>query len=253
MGVLTTGGVAVLLMLTRWWRAGRPMLIDYVGLGIVYLYARLWHRWSARGPRLPASGPALLLANHTCSADPAFLQAGCPRPLSFVIAREYYGLPVLRRLLAYIGCVPVTRNGRDATGVRVALRRLAEGRMLCIFPEGGLNHAGRRGLRRGKAGVALLALRSRVPVYPALIVGGPQTSSLPRAWLLPSRVQVVYGEPVDLSEYYDRPIDRKLLEEVTHTLMGRVAALEPQAHPLPGVSLRVPTTRRTSWASHQPN
>jgi 1-acyl-sn-glycerol-3-phosphate acyltransferase len=225
MGALTVGGVAVLVLLARWWRAGHPKLIDYLGLGVVYLYARLWHRWSKRGSQVPASGPAILLANHTCSADPAFLQAGCARPLSFVIAQEYYHVPLLRRLLAYIGCVPVARNGRDATGVRVALRRLAEGRMLCIFPEGGLSHAERRILRPGKAGVALLALRSQAPVYPALIVGGPRTSSLPRAWLRPSRVQVVYGPRVDLSAYYGLPIDRKLLEEVTQTLMKRVALL----------------------------
>ncbi|HZU35336.1 MAG TPA: lysophospholipid acyltransferase family protein [Gemmataceae bacterium] len=234
MGPLTVSGVAFLVLLARWWQAGRPIIIDYLGMGVVYLYARIWHRWSTRGQRLPASGPAILLSNHTCSADPAFLQAGCPRPLSFVIAREYYHLPLLQGLLSYIGCVPVARNGRDATGVRLALRRLAEGRMLCIFPEGGLSQAGRRGLRPGKAGVALLALRSRAPVYPALIVGGPQTSSLVRAWLLPSRVQVIYGPPVNLSEYYDRPIDRKLLEEVTQTVMQRVASLvEPCRQPTP--------------------
>lgn len=225
MGAITVAGVAILILLARWWRAGRPKLVDYLGLGVVYLYARVWHRWSAHGEGGPSSGPAILLANHTCSADPAFLQAGFSRPLSFVIAQEYYHIPLLRRLLSYIGCVPVARNGRDATGVRVALRRLSEGRMLCIFPEGGLTHAERRSLRPAKAGVALLALRSQAPVYPALIVGGPRTSSLPRAWLRPSRVQVIYGPSVDLSAYYGLPINRKLLDEVTRALMRRLGNL----------------------------
>jgi 1-acyl-sn-glycerol-3-phosphate acyltransferase len=226
MGVLAACAVVVAVMLWRWRRSGQ-VLVHYLGLGLVYLYARLWHRWSANGPaRVPAGGPAILVSNHTCSADPAFLTAGCRRPLSFVIAREYYNIGLLRPLFDYIGCVPVARNGRDAVGVRVALRRLDEGRILCIFPEGGLSHAGRRGIRPGKAGVALLALRSRVPVYPALITGGPQTTSLLRAWLGPSRVRVTFGPPVDLSPYYGRPIDRKLLEEVTATLMHRIAALE---------------------------
>src|SRR6202022_2482438 len=135
--------------------------------------------------RLPATGPAILVANHTCSADPAFLTAGCRRVLSFMIAREDYNIRLLRPLLDYIGCVPVARNGRDAAGVRNALRRLDRGCVLCIFPEGGLSNAGRKRVRSGKAGVALLALRSRAPVFPALISGGPQTSSIPRAWLLP--------------------------------------------------------------------
>ncbi len=251
MGVLATIGAAIGVVLTHWWRARRPKLIDYLGLGVVYLYVRIWHRWSARGPQLPAAGSGIVVANHSCSADPAFLQAGCPRPMSYVIAQEYYHIPLLRRLLVYIGCVPVARNGRDATGVRVALRRLAEGRLLCIFPEGGLSHAGRPGFRRGKAGAALLALRSRTPVYPALIVDGPRTRSLTRAWLWPSRVRVIYGEPIDLSPYYDRPIDRSLLEEVTHLFMRRIAWLgkpeqgykenSPPAHPAAAVS---PSRRR---------
>jgi len=226
MGILAACAVVAAVILWQWRRSGQ-VLVHYLGLGLVYLYARLWHRWSANGPaRVPARGPAILVSNHTCSADPAFLTAGCARPLSFVIAREYYNIGLLRPLFDYIGCVPVARNGRDAVGVRVALRRLEEGRVLCIFPEGGLSHAGRRGIRPGKAGVALLALRSRVPVFPALISGGPQTTSLLRAWLGSSRVRVTFGPAVDLSPYYDRPIDRKLLEEVTGMLMHRVAELD---------------------------
>src|SRR5262249_47287103 len=120
------------------------LLVHYLGLGVVRGYSRLWHRWSSNGPApLPATGPAILLANHTCSADPAFLTTGCHRLLSFLIAREFYTLPLLQPLLDYIHCVPVNRKGGDPIAVRIALRRLREGRVLCIFPEGGLSNAGR--------------------------------------------------------------------------------------------------------------
>ena len=201
----------------------------FLGLGLVYLYARLWHGWTGTPPApLPRTGPALLVANHTCSADPAFVTAGCRRLPSFILAGEYYGNRLLDLLFDYLRCVPVARNGRDVAGARASLRRLLEGCLLVVFPEGGLSHVGRGQPGSVKAGAAWLALRSRAPVYPALIRGGPQTSDSLRSWLRPSRVRVTFGDAVDLSDYYGLPINRKLLEEVTQVLMDRIAALAPK-------------------------
>lgn len=230
MWALLVAGVTAAVLLARGWRSGKK-LIEYHGIGFWYLYARLWHRWASdKEAPLPATGPAILVSNHTCSADPSFLTAGCGRVLSFLVAREYYHIPLVRSLLEYMRCVPVARTGRDAASVRAALRCLQDGRVVCIFPEGGLNNAGKRtALRSGKAGVALIALRSRAPVYPALITDGPQTSNILRAWLCPSRVRVTFGPPLDLSPYLGRPIDRWLIEEVSRFIMRQVAALEPRA------------------------
>lgn len=220
--------LTAVVLLVRWRRSGLPFG-HYFGLQAVRLYVRLWHgmSWNAPAP-VPDKGPAILIANHTCSADPAFLQAGCTCPLGFLIAKEYYdSLPWARGVLDYIGTVPVARNGRDVSTIRLALKRLSEGRVLAIFPEGGLSAAGSGRMRPGKGGAALLALRSRAPVYPAFIGRGPQHCNVPRAWLLPSRATLTFGPAVDLSAYHDRPIDRKLIEEVTALLMQRIAELDP--------------------------
>jgi 1-acyl-sn-glycerol-3-phosphate acyltransferase len=218
--------VAVLLW-RRWRRSGRPML-EALGLDVAHLYACLWFRWSGEPSPLPAKGPAILVANHTCSADPAFLLANAPRLFGFLTSREHYHVhPLIRRLLDYLGCVPVTRDGRDCTAARGALRRLLAGQIICIFPEGNLSGVARGRLRASRHGAAYLALRSRAPIYPAYIAGGPRTHQLLRAWLWPQgkAVHVRYGPRIDLSAYYDRPYDRRLLEEVTNLLMARVMAL----------------------------
>lgn len=223
-------GAAVLAGWLVWWRRSGEELGPFVGLRVVVLFGRLWHGVrSNRPPPFPERAPAILVANHTCSADPAFLTTACRRPLSFLVAGEYYKIATLNRLFDYIGCVPVARNGRDAVAVRLALRRLHEKRVLVIFPEGGLSNAGRTRLRRGKGGAAFLALRSRVPVHPVLIAGGPETSDLLRSWVRPSRVRLVVGEAVDLTAFYDRPLDRRLIEEVTRLLMARIAALRARS------------------------
>jgi 4a-hydroxytetrahydrobiopterin dehydratase len=160
-----------------------------------------------------------------------FLLSWSNRLLSFVVAREHFRLSAITHgILTWLRCVPVTRGGQDACAARTALRRLREDCVLCIFPEGNLSGVARNHLRPGRAGVALLALRSRVPVFPVYIAGGPRTIKLLRSWLFPSPepVQVVYGPRVDLSAYYGHPINRKTLEEVTAYIMRHVAALDPQ-------------------------
>jgi 1-acyl-sn-glycerol-3-phosphate acyltransferase len=226
--------VVVVVILVAWWRwrrSGEPAFV-FVGSGLLQGYASLWHRMSTNGPApLPRRGPAIIIANHTCSADAAFLSAACRRPLSFLVAREYYKIKVLRPLFRVLACVPVARSGGDAGAVRVALKRLEQGCVLCVFPEGGLSNAGRQRPRRGKAGAALLALTSRAPVFPVLIVGGPQTPKIQRSWLRPSgrKTQVIFGAAIDVSAYLGRPRDRKLLEEVTALFMERIASLH---HPV---------------------
>jgi 1-acyl-sn-glycerol-3-phosphate acyltransferase len=215
------GGVA-------WRRSGRS-LDEFAFLALMRSYSRVVHRCSFVGTEnIPARGPFLLMANHTCSADPALLLAACRRYIGFMLAEEYYAwIPVVHLLFRRMECVPVRRDGRDLRAVRCALALLSKGHVLGIFPEGGLSNAGRGGARRGKAGAAFLALRSGAPVIPAMIHGGPQTDDIFIAWLwpFPSRIRVVFGPPIDLSAYRGRRIDRKLIEEVMTVLTANLHAL----------------------------
>jgi 1-acyl-sn-glycerol-3-phosphate acyltransferase len=180
-----------------------------------------------------------VIANHPSHADPAFLTAGCRRWIHFLQAREYYDVFLLRRLFRLWGCIPVTRGGRDKHAIREALERLRQGAVVGLFPEGDLTPAGADRLRQGHPGTALLALRGRVPVFPAFIVGGPQTRGVVADWVCRARgVRVRFGPPIDLSAYYGRPLAHALLREVTDLFMRRIADLEPRAPALPGLDSR---------------
>jgi 1-acyl-sn-glycerol-3-phosphate acyltransferase len=230
MWAMAIAALTVLALLIAWWRSGRTA-IDFFGMGFLHMYVRLWHRYAGRRPTtVPPSGPVLLVANHSSSSDPTLISHGSPRLPGYMIAKEYYDIGLARPLLAYQRCVPTTRNGNDVAATRQALRQLSEGGVIAIFPEGNLSQAGRRGLRRGKPGAAYLALKSRASVVPVHIRGGPMTSKVVPAWLLPSRkgAKVTFGPPVNLAPYYDRPIDRQLLEEVTDLLMRRIEDLDPR-------------------------
>ena len=226
---LVTYLLIAVVILVNWRRSGRSFG-SFIGLGTVRLYARLWHGCVINAPvATPATGPAILVANHTSSSDGTFLQVGSVRGLTFLFAREFYDdLPLLRWVWHTTGCVPVERDGSDIRAVRLALRRLEEGRVVVLFPEGNLSGAGTGKLRTARAGAAWLALRSRAPVFPGFVSGGPQGPDVGPAWFWPSRVRVTYGPALDLSPFYGRPINRRLLEEVTAFLMAAIAATDPK-------------------------
>jgi 1-acyl-sn-glycerol-3-phosphate acyltransferase len=212
------------------WRQTGLRPFDWLTLRTMRGFARVWHRSDSNGPApLPATGPAIIVANHPTHADPCFLLAASPRPMHFLHAQEYCNVPILRHLFRWIGCIPVARNGHDLVVFRTALDCLASGEILCIFPEGDISPAG-GGFRRPKRGAAFLALESRVPVIPARISGTAPVRGIAADWLVPSHgVHVAFGGPIDLSPYYHQPIRSRLLTEVSKVLMKRIAELPPAA------------------------
>ena len=101
------------------------------------IFTRGYHHLTVLSPcRLPERGGGIIICNHTSGLDPHLIQACCPRLITWMMAREYYELPVLRTLLDQLGVIPVTRSGRDMAAMRAAMRALENGQLLGIFPEG---------------------------------------------------------------------------------------------------------------------
>jgi 1-acyl-sn-glycerol-3-phosphate acyltransferase len=119
---------------------------------------------------LPSGGPCLVAANHHNYLDGIVLAAALPRPISFlVMPRVWHATPLHPLLHRHIGSIRLDLTRPDVGAVRRALAALAKGRIVGIFPEGPFSVRGQ--LEPGLHGVALLALRSGVPVLPAGIRG----------------------------------------------------------------------------------
>lgn len=207
------------------------------------VYCALWHQLRFEGwAPLPESGPAILIANHTCGIDHMLLQAASARLLGFMVAREYYESRWLYWICSYVGCIPVNRNGRDVAAIRSALRALAQGRVLPIFPEGRIVPASGRRLGEMRPGVAYIAIRAGVPVVPAFIIGTPATDEILESLATPSRASVLFGDPIDLSDLpadvagdkavhaeVNRRFERALLELQARALAAEDGARESLA------------------------
>jgi 1-acyl-sn-glycerol-3-phosphate acyltransferase len=200
----------------------------YFGFRPLWLFSKLWHGVRPRGrDPLPPTGPAILISNHTSTVDPAFLQSATRRIISFLMAREYYNIKLLRPLFNLNNPILVNRTGRDTAAMKATLRALGEGRVVGIFPEGGI-HLDADSIGKAKPGTAMLALLTRVPVIPAFIERRPHTNNLWIGVTRPANAQVFFGPPIDLSRFYDREHDNSALEEVTRLLMDSIDRLRPR-------------------------
>jgi 1-acyl-sn-glycerol-3-phosphate acyltransferase len=161
------------------------------------VYCRLMFRvGSSAVPPLPPFGPALLVSDHTSLTDPLVLFATAGRPIRFLMAREFYDVPVLNRVFRLYGCIPISRGRFEVRPVRAMLRALSQGDVVGVFPEGGID---RHRKEEGYEGIGFVALKSGASVVPVSIAWDrPRPSHLLRAMLTPARATVRYGSPLRL-------------------------------------------------------
>jgi 1-acyl-sn-glycerol-3-phosphate acyltransferase len=154
-----------------------------------FLYTH-WFRVSVEGAEHVPAGGALLVANHAGALPidgPVLKEVlrrtrpDLPGPRWLVEDQVFYS-PLLGTLLNRLGAVRASPEN--------ATRLLAEGRPVCVFPEGiqGISKPFReryRLKRFGRGGFVKLALRTGAPILPVAIVGGEE--SLPLLAKLPAR------------------------------------------------------------------
>lgn len=188
---------------------------------VLHFYLRGLHRITIANPcPIPPRGPAIVVCNHISGIDPVVLQSACFRLITWMMAREYYEQPLGRWFFKRIDAIPVDRSGRDLAATRAALRALEAGRLLGIFPEGHISPT--RDLQPFQTGVALVAIKGGVPVYPAFIEGSTRDLEMMDAFLYPQQINVNFGPPVafDRSDH-----SRAGIEAATAAIRDAVAAL----------------------------
>lgn len=191
-------------------------------------YARIYHRVNVLAPqRLPKHGPAILICNHVSGLDPMLIQSVCPRLIVWMMAREYYEIRGLKTIFKTIEAIPVDRAGRDLAATRAALRALEAGRILGVFPEGKIEKS--RQLLPFQTGVALMALKAKVPVYPAYLDGTQRGRPMSQAFLYPNVASLAFGPVV---EYLGGSTSKEVLQAVTERYaeaVGRLKSLMERA------------------------
>ena len=182
--------------------------------------------WPAPGAAEPA-GAAVLVANHISHFDPLYLGFAFKRVIDWMTTAEFYTNPLTGAWLRAVNTFPVDRSRPDRRALRVGVERLRAGRMVGMFPEGGIR-AGTSSMLEGtapKSGATALARLAGAPIIPCIVLGTDRLYAK-RSWRPgPPRtpIWVTVGAPFSVTGLKSDEADARMADTVRDLYAATIA------------------------------
>lgn len=149
-------------------------LPEFVLRFVIYLLSHSMYRVKSTGlEQIPQEGPAVLVANHVSYVDALLIAGAVRRPVRFVMYKDIYDLPGANWLFRAAKTIPICGKQQDEAIYEAAFaaikRELADGNLICIFPEGRLTKDGE--IDSFRPGIERIISESAVPVVPMALQG----------------------------------------------------------------------------------
>ena len=228
LGVTVPGIYAVLAVMNLAIAAFLFMLLpEFVARFVAWVSTRLLYRLHVSGrTRVPQTGAVILVANHVSFVDALLIGGAVSRPVRFVMYFRIFNIPFLRLLFAGARAIPIAGHREDPALLSAAYDQidaaLADGQVVCVFPEGAITRDG--ALAPFRPGIERILERRAVPVIPVGLVGlwgswfsragGGALRKWPRRFRAP--VEIRFGKPVPADDANCERLQRAvadLLEE----------------------------------------
>ncbi len=174
---------------------------------------------------IPDEGPAVIVCNHVSFMDPIILGGSIRRPMRFVMYYKIFDIPLLNFFFRTAKAIPIAAAHEDEQLMNDAFAtidaELADGNLVCIFPEGGITVDGE--IQQFRPGIEKIIARRAVPVIPVALgrLWGSWFSRNQRGGIrkIPGRlfakVPVTIGAAIPASE-----VSAAKLELLVRTLRG---------------------------------
>lgn len=172
---------------------------------------------------LPEEGPAVLVCNHVSFMDALLLMANLRRPARFVMYYKIFNTPLLSFVFRTAKAIPIAGHKENPEVLQQAWdaidAALADGELVCIFPEGGLTSDGE--IATFRPGVEQILARRPVPVIPMALRGlwgsvwSRRDSMLHRSRLprrFRARVELVVDMPVPAQQATAASLEARVRE-----------------------------------------
>ncbi|TDJ39692.1 MAG: MFS transporter [Gammaproteobacteria bacterium] len=120
---------------------------------------------------IPDEGPAVIVCNHVSYMDPIILGGSIRRPMRFVMYYKIFDIPLLNVFFRAAKAIPIAAAHEDEQLMNDAFAtidaELADGNLVCIFPEGGITGDGE--VQQFRPGIEKIIERRAVPVIPVAL------------------------------------------------------------------------------------
>src|SRR5213083_2559916 len=172
-------------------------------------------------------GGFLLASNHISHFDPPMISSVLRRKIDWMAMAEFFPVPGLGHFLRAVDALPAARERADRKTIRSAIERLKDGRIVGVFPEGGIRD-GAQSLLEGapvRAGASILAHMAGVPIVPCVILGSDRLYAK-RSWLPLRRTPVLIGFEKAISHFpeLEKSAARERIEQELTAAFHRIYA-----------------------------
>jgi 1-acyl-sn-glycerol-3-phosphate acyltransferase len=214
---------------------------------------------------VPPQGPLIVIANHFSWFDAPLLTLYLPFQPAFLIASESQRFWFVRLFMRAFHGIPIWRGRVDREALTTALSTLRAGKVVAMFPEGGIDPRFAERRARGETigqstygfvsrddaqltypqpGTAFLALQSQARILPVALLGTEKILSnilRLRRTDVTVRIGQAFGPLTVESELLgtDR---RQRLNRLAELIMHRIAALFPPENRGPYRNVKLETT-----------
>jgi len=206
---------------------------------VLVLFTHSLYRLTILGrEHMPQEGGALLVPNHVSFIDGFLLLATTDRPIRFLVDQIYYDNTFLNPFAKIMGAIPISSNGSPKEilyALREAGRRLDDGELVCIFPEGQITRTGN--LLPFRAGFTRIVKGRNIPIIPIHLdrvwgsvfsfIGGKFLAKWPSR--IPYPITLSLGEPLPSTTTADDL--RQAIQELSEVAWGvRKTSSRPLHH-----------------------
>ncbi len=163
------------------------------------VFRTLGFRFTITGDEhVPRTGGAVMAVNHVGYLDFTFAGlAARPngRVVRFMAKKEVFDHKVSGPLMRGMKHIPVDRHGAAGDAYQLAVKALAAGEIVGVFPEATISLSYE--LKEFKTGAARMAMEASVPILPCVVWGSQRvlTKGRPKDLTRGTPIRIVVGEP----------------------------------------------------------
>lgn len=186
---------------------------------LFYPVHRFFYPFKMYGFTKAPDGAFIYVGNHYCLWDVFYPAHTTWEVLHFLSKQSILEAPVIGRWARKFGVIGAMRDGSDVRTVMESIKVLKNGEKISMFPEGTRNKQSDEEFLPFRAGAAMLAIKTKTPIIPFVICNRPKVFR---------RTHVVFGEPLELSEYYDRKLTSEDYTAAEEEIKQRLYAMRAE-------------------------